>query len=243
MHADVHMYRDAEVPRKAAEADAVVLLPGAGDRADAGPDRHDPVPAGAGAGPVRHRRPDLRSGAPARAGPGADQGRRAGPGPVLAGHPPLPDHPGGRRRLHRLHRDALRPGHRADRHPLPPLANGVGRQLARVCDFELYRPRKSGPVRIGYLSGTNTHNEDWAFVEPAIAAGAAPGPTSSCGSAACSTTPPRSPRSTAGSAGCRSSRGTNCPPCCAIWTSTWPRWSRTRSSTSRRAPSSGWRRR
>ena len=22
---------------------------------------------------------------------------------------------------------------------------------------------------MGYLSGTNTHNEDWAFVEPAIA--------------------------------------------------------------------------
>ncbi len=47
--------------------------------------------------------------------------------------------------------------------------NGVGRQVARISDFELYRPRASGPVRMGYLSGTNTHNEDWAFVEPAIA--------------------------------------------------------------------------
>ena len=47
--------------------------------------------------------------------------------------------------------------------------NGVGRQVARASDFELYRPRRPGPVRIGYLSGTNTHNEDWAFVEPAIA--------------------------------------------------------------------------
>lgn len=49
-------------------------------------------------------------------------------------------------------------------------ANGVGRELARISDFELYRARKPGPVRIGYFSGTNTHNDDWAFVEPAIVA-------------------------------------------------------------------------
>jgi glycosyltransferase involved in cell wall biosynthesis len=49
-------------------------------------------------------------------------------------------------------------------------ANGVGREVARLSDRQLGRPRKPGPVRIGYLSGTNTHNEDWAFVEPAIAA-------------------------------------------------------------------------
>lgn len=47
-------------------------------------------------------------------------------------------------------------------------ANGVGRQLARVSDSELRRARADGPPRIGYLSGTNTHNEDWAFIEPAV---------------------------------------------------------------------------
>ena len=46
--------------------------------------------------------------------------------------------------------------------------NGVGRQLARVSDAQLRRPRSAGPVRIGYFSGTNTHNEDWAHVEPAV---------------------------------------------------------------------------
>lgn len=47
-------------------------------------------------------------------------------------------------------------------------ANGIGREIARLSDRQLQRPRKPGPLRIGYLSGTNTHNEDWAFVEPAV---------------------------------------------------------------------------
>lgn len=47
-------------------------------------------------------------------------------------------------------------------------ANGVGLQLARVSDLALRRPRRSGPLRIGYFSGTNTHNDDWAAVEPAV---------------------------------------------------------------------------
>lgn len=55
--------------------------------------------------------------------------------------------------------------------------NGIGRHLARICDLELYRARKPGPIRIGYLSGTNTHNEDWAYVEPAIAEVLAARPT------------------------------------------------------------------
>ena len=32
------------------------------------------------------------------------------------------------------------------------------------------RPRRPGPLRIGYLSGTTTHDEDWAYVEPAVLA-------------------------------------------------------------------------
>ena len=53
--------------------------------------------------------------------------------------------------------------------PTHRFANGVGRELARASDAQLRRPRAAGPVRIGYFSGTNTHNEDWAFIEPAVA--------------------------------------------------------------------------
>lgn len=52
--------------------------------------------------------------------------------------------------------------------PAHLFGNGVGRQLARVSDAELRRDRQGGPLRIGYLSGTSTHNQDWAFVEPAV---------------------------------------------------------------------------
>ena len=52
------------------------------------------------------------------------------------------------------------PAHRFD--------NGVGLALARPADRELRRPRPTGPLRIGYLSGTTTHDEDWFFVEPAV---------------------------------------------------------------------------
>ena len=46
--------------------------------------------------------------------------------------------------------------------------NGVGLLLARRADRELRRPRQPGPERLGYLSGTNTHDEDWFFIEPAV---------------------------------------------------------------------------
>ncbi len=52
------------------------------------------------------------------------------------------------------------PSHRFD--------NGVGLALARAADRELRRPRAAGPLRVGYLSGTTTHDEDWFFVEPAV---------------------------------------------------------------------------
>lgn len=47
-------------------------------------------------------------------------------------------------------------------------ANGVGRTLARLSERELGRRRRPGPLRIGYFSGTNTHDADWASVEPAV---------------------------------------------------------------------------
>lgn len=46
--------------------------------------------------------------------------------------------------------------------------NGVGLLLARRSDAALRRPRSPGPLRIGYLSGTTTHDRDWAHVEPAV---------------------------------------------------------------------------
>jgi glycosyltransferase involved in cell wall biosynthesis len=47
-------------------------------------------------------------------------------------------------------------------------SNGVGRLLGRLSDDALQRPRPAGPVRIGYLSGTNTHDHDWAAIEPTV---------------------------------------------------------------------------
>ncbi|MDP1819356.1 MAG: glycosyltransferase [Acidimicrobiales bacterium] len=52
--------------------------------------------------------------------------------------------------------------------PAHRFANGVGLLLARRCDLALRRPRADGPLRVGYLSGTTTHDRDWAQVEPAV---------------------------------------------------------------------------
>ena len=53
--------------------------------------------------------------------------------------------------------------------PTYRFANGVGRELARASDAHLRRRRSAGPIRLGYFSGTNTHNEDWAHIEGAVA--------------------------------------------------------------------------
>jgi glycosyltransferase involved in cell wall biosynthesis len=55
-------------------------------------------------------------------------------------------------------------GLRAERLP-----NGVGLGIGRVSDDALRRPRRPGPLRVGYFSGTNTHDRDWRFVEGAVA--------------------------------------------------------------------------
>jgi glycosyltransferase involved in cell wall biosynthesis len=54
--------------------------------------------------------------------------------------------------------------------PTYRFANGVGLLVAQQSDAALRKPRTPGPVRVGYLSGTNTHDHDWAMVEPAVAA-------------------------------------------------------------------------
>ncbi|RPF25907.1 glycosyltransferase [Georgenia muralis] len=52
--------------------------------------------------------------------------------------------------------------------PARRFANGVGLLLAQVSDQEVTRARAPGPLRIGYFSGTTTHDADWAAVEPAV---------------------------------------------------------------------------
>jgi glycosyltransferase involved in cell wall biosynthesis/GT2 family glycosyltransferase len=46
--------------------------------------------------------------------------------------------------------------------------NGVGLVMARLSDRALSVQRRPGPVRLGYLSGSITHANDWAYVEPAV---------------------------------------------------------------------------
>lgn len=62
--------------------------------------------------------------------------------------------------------------HAADLTGLPArrFANGVGMLMARRSEAALRRARTPGPLRIGYFSGTTTHDEDWARVEPGVLA-------------------------------------------------------------------------
>jgi glycosyltransferase involved in cell wall biosynthesis len=46
--------------------------------------------------------------------------------------------------------------------------NGVGLVLGGISDRELQRPRRAGPLRIGYFSGTDTHDPDWRSIEGAV---------------------------------------------------------------------------
>jgi glycosyltransferase involved in cell wall biosynthesis len=169
VHVDVHMYRDVQVPRKARTVDAVVLyrVPATEqilDLVDMVRARPEPVP-------VLFDIDDLIF----------DPGLRGELDPVLTKVPGMDLDlywQGIRRYRTTLEASDAYIGSTqmlCDRVayltgiPSYRWANGIGREIARVSDFELYRPRRPGPVRVGYLSGTNTHNEDWAFVEPAIA--------------------------------------------------------------------------
>lgn len=46
--------------------------------------------------------------------------------------------------------------------------NGVGRALAVRSERAVAHERVPGPLRIGYFSGTDTHDADWAVIEPAV---------------------------------------------------------------------------
>ena len=52
--------------------------------------------------------------------------------------------------------------------PTRRFANGVGSAIAQVSEAASAAPRTRGPLRIGYFSGTTTHDADWAQVEPAV---------------------------------------------------------------------------
>ncbi|WP_307802570.1 glycosyltransferase [Cellulomonas dongxiuzhuiae] len=52
--------------------------------------------------------------------------------------------------------------------PVHRFANGVGAALGRLSERATTRPRTPGPLRIGYFSGTTTHDADWALVERAV---------------------------------------------------------------------------
>ena len=54
--------------------------------------------------------------------------------------------------------------------PTHRFANGVGVVVGRLSDEALKGPRRPGAVRMAYLSGTDTHDHDWAHVEPAVEA-------------------------------------------------------------------------
>jgi glycosyltransferase involved in cell wall biosynthesis len=46
--------------------------------------------------------------------------------------------------------------------------NGVGAALGAAADIAQRAPRAPGPPRVGYLSGTTTHDDDWRHVEATV---------------------------------------------------------------------------
>lgn len=54
--------------------------------------------------------------------------------------------------------------------PTARFPNGVGARLAHLSERALGLPRLPGPLRLGYLSGTRTHDFDWFHIEPAVLA-------------------------------------------------------------------------
>lgn len=168
VEADLHMYRDVQVPRKARNADAVIFyrVPATEqilDLIESVRARDEPVP-------ILFDVDDLI----------VDPSLRAELDPVLTKLPGLDLDlywQGIRRYRTTLEACDAYIGSTAmlcrrvgelTGIPTYRWANGIGREIARLSDRQRQRPRKPGPVRIGYLSGTNTHNEDWAFVEPAV---------------------------------------------------------------------------
>lgn len=60
-------------------------------------------------------------------------------------------------------------GHQLLGVPATGYPNGVGSLLAQISQRARARQRTAGPIRIGYFSGTDTHDADWTAVEDAVA--------------------------------------------------------------------------
>lgn len=52
--------------------------------------------------------------------------------------------------------------------PAERFSNGVGMRLGGLSDAACRRERSPGPLRIGYFSGTTTHDGDWRSIEKAV---------------------------------------------------------------------------
>lgn len=52
--------------------------------------------------------------------------------------------------------------------PGQTFTNGVSGLLAKASEAAMARERTPGPLRLGFFSGTTTHDADWASIEPAI---------------------------------------------------------------------------
>jgi len=52
--------------------------------------------------------------------------------------------------------------------PVRQFRNGLGRSRVTVSERALAAGRSPGPLRVGYFSGTTTHDDDWAAIEPAL---------------------------------------------------------------------------
>jgi glycosyltransferase involved in cell wall biosynthesis len=48
--------------------------------------------------------------------------------------------------------------------------NGVGVATGVASDIALRRARRAGPLRVGYFSGTTTHDDDWRHIEASVVA-------------------------------------------------------------------------
>ena len=46
--------------------------------------------------------------------------------------------------------------------------NGIGVAIGVASDIALRRPRSPGPLRVGYFSGTTTHDADWRHIERSV---------------------------------------------------------------------------
>lgn len=65
-------------------------------------------------------------------------------------------------------RELVEHAHRVTGMPTRRFANGVGTLMGLVAEQAVRRSRAPGPLRVGYFSGTTTHDADWAAVEPAV---------------------------------------------------------------------------